>query len=373
MQPTSEIYNQLVMSQNYHLETSLKVKVGSSYKTINEDKLMSMSVTRKAFQNNKPEVGCCVCGELNVTMMVPTFDIPKRAEMRPMVRLVSNEMDVCDDNNFLLDAKTERSTILDSTSGYIETYYFDNRVDLYEDKSLTVEFDYSVDGIATDNAEIFSKLNNSEVSPTDAFVVANSTSGHHIATFNVTHEQSVYSNSNIFDIGLRNSNSGAFFTVSNVKVYATMSEWIQKGVYYVDTRQVTNNSDQLDILTIHGYDSMIMMEQDYAKSTLSFPANDINVVREIASKVGVSVEAHTVEIIIKKYKVQAPTEYSYREVLGYIAGMYAGNFVMNDLGELQLVTIYELPPETSILIDEGGSYITVGTEEVVRILLSEEG
>jgi hypothetical protein len=53
-------------------------------------------------------------------------------------------------------------------------------------------------------------------------------------------------------------------------------------------------------------------------------------------------------------------------VLGYIAAMYAGSFVMSDLGELRLIPINNIPKETRRLIDQSGNAILFGG---VRILV----
>ena len=57
------------------------------------------------------------------------------------------------------------------------------------------------------------------------------------------------------------------------------SEWIAKGVYYLDTREA--NADT-GLLTIHGYDAMLMAENGYPSTSHSWPYSDIAVVREIA-------------------------------------------------------------------------------------------
>lgn len=117
------------------------------------------------------------------------------------------------------------------------------------------------------------------------------------------------------------------------------SEWIQKGVFYADTRD-KDPRETISTLTIHGYDAMLRAEADYpAESQLDWPAADIDVVREIAAAMGVGVDKRTLDAMTRKYKIQLPTGYSQREVLGYIAGSYAGNFVISDLGELLLVQI----------------------------------
>lgn len=143
------------------------------------------------------------------------------------------------------------------------------------------------------------------------------------------------------------------------------SEWIQHGVFYIDTRSEKEYGPDLKTIRIHGYDDMLKAEQDYPASTLSWPARDIDVVREIAAFIGVSLDPRTVPIINRGYLIQYPTGYSCRDVLGYIAAMYAGCFVMSDLGELRLVTIYGIPKETRYLIDAAGFAITFGGDRIL--------
>lgn len=144
------------------------------------------------------------------------------------------------------------------------------------------------------------------------------------------------------------------------------SEWVQKGVYYIDTREVAKDLSGLERLHIHGYDSMLKTEDDYPSSNLDWPARDIDVVKEIADHIDVDVHADTIALINKGYKVQYPGEYSCREVLGFIASMYAGNFVMSYSGELRLITLNGIPKETRYLISEMNRPITFGG---VRILV----
>lgn len=143
------------------------------------------------------------------------------------------------------------------------------------------------------------------------------------------------------------------------------SEWIQKGVFYIDTRKEKEYGPDLKTIIIHGYDDMLKAEQDYPSSTLSWPARDIDVVREIAAFIGVSIDPRTIPIINRGYLIQYPTGYSCRDVLGYIAAMYAGCFIMSDLGELRLVTIYGIPKETRYLIDAAGFAITFGGDRIL--------
>ena len=144
------------------------------------------------------------------------------------------------------------------------------------------------------------------------------------------------------------------------------SEWIQKGVFYLDTRQKKEDGSTIEKIVIEGYDDMRKTEQDYPSSSLRWPAKDIDVVREIAEFLDVSVDSRTAALMTWGYWIQYPAEYSCREVLGYIAAMYAGCFVMSDLGELRLVAVNEIPAETRYLIAAAGQPITFGG---VRILV----
>ena len=141
------------------------------------------------------------------------------------------------------------------------------------------------------------------------------------------------------------------------------SEWIQKGVFFIDHREYSG--DENERMIISGYDHIILTEADFPSSTDEWPRMDIDVVRDIASAIGTSVDARTAKIMNKGYKIDYPAEYSMREVLENIAAMYAGSFVMSDVGELLLVTMFGIPKETDYLIDSAGFTITFGGERIL--------
>lgn len=143
------------------------------------------------------------------------------------------------------------------------------------------------------------------------------------------------------------------------------SEWIQKGVFYIDTREKVEDGSSIEKIKIHGYDDMLKAEQDYPASVLSWPAKDIDVVREIAAFLGVAIDARTIPIMNRGYTIQYPAGYSCRDTLGYIAAMYAGCFVMSDLGELRLITIHGIPKESRYLIEATGAAITFGGDRIL--------
>jgi len=142
------------------------------------------------------------------------------------------------------------------------------------------------------------------------------------------------------------------------------SEWLQQGVFYIDTRETTVSYDGLQILTLHGFDAMLMTEQEYSSTSIDWPATDINVVREIASKIGVTIDSRTEELMTGGYTYPLPTGYTLREMLGYIAAAYLGCFIITETGQLRLVSLLELPSDTALLVDSIGDHITFGGDRI---------
>lgn len=146
---------------------------------------------------------------------------------------------------------------------------------------------------------------------------------------------------------------------------SSQSEWLPQGVFRIDTRKRSKTASGLSILSLHGYDDMLKAEQMY-NGRITGDSTDIQMVNEIAYQMGVNVDARTTAMVTNGYTIPFPVGYTYREILGYIASMYAGCFIMSDSGELRLVSLSELPPETNHLITKTGEAITFGG---VRILV----
>lgn len=142
------------------------------------------------------------------------------------------------------------------------------------------------------------------------------------------------------------------------------SEWLPQGVYYIDTRERTKNDDGLDVLTIHGYDAMLKAEQMY-NGRIVDDSIDIDMVGEIAYQLCVELDSRTTALMTAAFTIPFPVGYTYREILGYIASMYVGCFIMTDEGKLRLVSVLELPEETNYLIDQIGEPITFGGDRIL--------
>lgn len=151
------------------------------------------------------------------------------------------------------------------------------------------------------------------------------------------------------------------------------SEWINKGIYFVDTRkESTHGSETTTILT--GYDAMIKTEQTYPNTNHDWPYLDVDVVDEIAQTIGVDVDARTYQIMTAEHMINLPvingdngedeSLYTMREKLSQIAGLYCGNFIITPVGKLLLVPLYGFDPIVvgDYLADEDGNAITFGDE-----------
>ena len=140
------------------------------------------------------------------------------------------------------------------------------------------------------------------------------------------------------------------------------SEWLPKGTFYIDTRQTDKVSGAL---IIHGYDAMLKAEQPFLTDTTEddWPKPMDEVVEEIAQRMGVTVDSRTV--VSHTLQAGYPLEYTMREVLGFIASAHAGNWIITDAGELRLVGLADIPPETFYLVTEDGDAILFGDTRIL--------
>lgn len=269
MQEVTSLYQEIFNSGNYYVETRVVIcasdhvviqrdidnvytrsSIQSEPFSFDESMLWSVKTKKKVFKNNYPEVGCCICGEMDMQMIMPNVGIEKASKMCIYVRLVSNE---------------------EPESG------------------------------------------------------------------------------------------------QQVKI----SEWIPKGVFFIDTRENTENRDDLILLSFHGYDSMMMSNKLYGDTTLEFPAKPIPLIEDIARQMGVTLEQDSYQYFTFDYDLNPPAQYTMRETLGFIGSIFGGNWVINDRGELKFIPIWNLPVETNLLVNEIGDRIVFGQqpEEEVRILV----
>ena len=161
-------------------------------------------------------------------------------------------------------------------------------------------------------------------------------------------------------------------TMAEIRPYARLvgtsltSDWIPQGVFYIDTREQSDENTYNPMLTLHGYDAMLKAEAIYPEDDPSnYPMVDIDVVDVIAETMGIEVDDRTYEIMTDGYEINLPATYTMREVLSYLASMYAGNFCISFEGKLRLVGLTDIGEETNYLIDDDGYSIVFGEDRIL--------
>lgn len=142
----------------------------------------------------------------------------------------------------------------------------------------------------------------------------------------------------------------------------TVSEWLQLGVYYVDTRDFNKETN---VLTLECYDAMLKAEQVYLldNNVGTWPRTQASVVSEICERIGVELDDRTT--LNASYQVEYPNDLTMREILGFIGAAHGGNWTMTPTGKLRLVVLGDLPEEMSYLIDELGNVLLLGGVRIV--------
>ncbi len=145
------------------------------------------------------------------------------------------------------------------------------------------------------------------------------------------------------------------------------SDWLQKGVFYIDTRQTDRSTG---ILTIHGYDAMLKTEQKYlvdGVSTEEWPRFMTDVVASIAERIGVVVDSRsTIDPVLT---VGYPADYTIRELLSHIAAAHGGNWTITEAGALRLVALAEDADVLDLGVDMANLELSPAFDPISRVTL----
>ena len=131
-----------------------------------------------------------------------------------------------------------------------------------------------------------------------------------------------------------------YFRVKNASL---TSSWYPKGKYYIDTRQ----SDKNGIIHFTAYDKMLMTEYVFMESGTWTSTDAETTVDMICSDTGISLNAETRTVLAADPKavpyvpIIGPSGTTAREMLEWIAVLYGGNFIIDELGELKLIQLKE--------------------------------
>lgn len=169
----------------------------------------------------------------------------------------------------------------------------------------------------------------------------------------------------------------------NAKVIPYVREnngsWVKKSEFFIYTRSTDYQSG---VLSISAYDAIYKAEVPFVTpgEIGLWPRTDVAVMQEIASRTGTSINSNSISVMNKGYLVQFPgiviegesgDEYevdgtTMREMAGYVASMYGGNWIIDNNGEWRLILLGDVPVITNYLVEEHGAAIVIGG---VRILV----
>lgn len=137
------------------------------------------------------------------------------------------------------------------------------------------------------------------------------------------------------------------------------SEWLPQGIFYFNERL----SDDYGAMTVHAYDAIRAFGTDpfldqASGETGEWPRTMRTVASQIAEKFGTTLDDRCV--FNDDLTISYPDNYTCWELLEHIAVAHAGSFVMTKAGKLRLISLGDIPEESSVLIDENGNAITFG-------------
>jgi hypothetical protein len=136
------------------------------------------------------------------------------------------------------------------------------------------------------------------------------------------------------------------------------SEWLPFGVYWIDTREISQASG---VMSVVAYDGMLLTERDYSSDYSSFTLSMASAVSYICTQTGLTLDSRT---SVPSYTIENPAGYyTMREVLEYVAAAGGGNWIITESGQLRLVPLASPSVTTSVLCgscDTLGASVTIG-------------
>lgn len=159
-------------------------------------------------------------------------------------------------------------------------------------------------------------------------------------------------------------------TAAMLKIYTRLydvtndraSEWIPKGVYFIDSREENSVSGSIKI---HGFDAIDRLNLNLAKGTFSYPVQSSTVINRIASTIGVSVgnisaiasTSFTEEQINKSYMK------SIKSFLCGLAAINCANFYITEDGRLSAVSALTNYTNATATITTEANDLSIGESE----------
>lgn len=148
------------------------------------------------------------------------------------------------------------------------------------------------------------------------------------------------------------------------------SEWKEFGTFFINQRDTSFEG----LITVDCFDAMLKANQPYLKSndTTGWPKTMLDVVSEIAYRIGVGIDPRTRINTGDEYVVPAPTDKTMIQVLGYIGACHGGNWIITEENLLRLVPLVNSPAETFHVISENYEKIKTSSGALLAYRLTED-
>ena len=353
MQTTSALYQQILADQNHHFDVRLTIYTGTGtqvYRSWVRGELFSLSTSHAVFPTNVPSIGGAVAGTIDCVILPTNADaIPPMARMAVEVQAVSDtlESEWIPKGTYYIDTREQSENAenlkLLKIHGYDAMLKFEQ---MYPgDNSIFAPDDIVVDGVRTYNSPY---LKDSDLS---------------------------------IRIGTTNIYSGLYWGIGQSADEESLMP-LDESNYSVDSNGISLSAEWLNDLNAGTYCIYSAVEWEIgaetvytfsrigyfrviAQDTSDYPMLDVDMVSLMAQTIGITVDQRTIDIMDAGFEFQLPTGYTMREMLGYIASAYGGNFVISDEGKLLLIALGDFPPETNYLIDEHNNVLVFGDTRIL--------
>lgn len=209
----------------------------------------------------------------------------------------------------------------------------------------------------------------------------------HIVSINI--DRSLYGNNIIggtysagMTITLKDVSSENIPKMARVQIYYCLthavnrieesSEWISKGVFWVDQRRENKLDETIELTCVDG---MMFGEQMFYPEEAEITDWNNKTMREVARMCAQKMSYSTTSMTLEReedfqnavpYVITAPPiGYTVRQVLSAIAISHCGNIIVTENNQLRLVPFYSAPAESHILTNEQGFGILFGGDRIV--------
>lgn len=134
------------------------------------------------------------------------------------------------------------------------------------------------------------------------------------------------------------------------------SEWVPKGVFFVDTRETDSETG---VLTLHCFDAMLKAETPWEpEQSLVFPMTMPEAMRVTAALIGLEIDPRSE--LIDTYTIDYPaTGTTVRQIWRWIAAAHGGNWTVTEDGKLRLLRLRAVK-DAAVLGTEDGEAIDFG-------------